>query len=138
MKERKRKMKKIIRNENSKYHYDYINDNNERFELKSKSTDNYFHLPEMIDNRRMISIKDIEENIQNDELILDDFFKNRRKRNYNSNSSYSSKSNYEFINYIDEDEDIKIFNELREKYEKKMKKIKILKEIERLNSLIEE
>lgn len=49
-------MSKIVKNSNSKYGYDFITDDNEVIQLTSKTTDNYFKLPVMVNGRKMISL----------------------------------------------------------------------------------
>ena len=134
---------KIQKNSKSKYGYDFINQNNEIIEMKSKTTDNYLHFPEIINNRKMISIKELEKNLINDGDIFD--LSNLQRKSYERNSSNENvvkisnieKSFDEIEKFIDE-EDMEIFSNLKEKVVKKFKRKSIEIEIENQMKLIEE
>lgn len=132
---------KIQKNSKSKYGYDFINRNNEIIEMKSKTTDNYLHFPEIVNNRKMISIKELEENLINDGDILD--ISNLKRKSYEKNSSNEKvvkisdieKSFNEIEKFID-DEDIEIFINIKEKVVKKFNRMKKEKEKEYYLNLI--
>lgn len=68
-------MKKIRKNENSKFGFDWIeideNGNENVIELSKKTTDNYLYLPENEFNRRLIGINFLENHIdENGEWIV--------------------------------------------------------------------
>lgn len=60
-------------NENSKHHYDVVRPDGSVTELTSKTTDNYLKMPSDVaeaTNRRLVSIKMIENNMKNGQFEL--------------------------------------------------------------------
>jgi hypothetical protein len=114
--------------------------------MKSKTTDNYLHFPEIVNNRKMISIKELEKNLINDGDILD--LSNLQRKSYEKKEKEKEENNridlskiFDEIEKFIDDEDKEIYGKLKNKIiekEKEMRRKEIEKEIENQLKFIEE
>lgn len=110
---------KIVANSNSKYGFDLITidetNHETRTELTSKTTDGYLRMAIPEYNIKMVSLKQIDSNLdENGEYVLQP----RAERKTTVNTQTIAKSSW--IDYLDEN-DRKIVNELKAKAEQTMR-----------------
>lgn len=106
----------LIKNTQSKFNYDFIQrdeNGNEivRKEITSKTTDGYLHLPEIINGRKLISLKVLNDA---DEFNLDDL-PERAPRNLTTDKTIKTTKKINLEEYYTEEEKKEI-----EKYQKKI------------------
>lgn len=144
-------MSKIVKNSSSKYGYDFITDGNEVIQLTSKTTDNYFRLPIMVNGRKMVSLAWLNSQDSNE---IDLSALPQRSTNVGTNSFVGTKPKastliVDMAKYLDP-QDAELFaellakatkrqqiEELREAIEKATREIETLEqaEIDKLNAL---
>lgn len=126
---------KIVANSSSKYGFDLITidetNNETRKELTSKTTDGYLRIQIPEYNIKMISLKQINENLVNDEYVLQP----KAERKTVVNTKTIAKSSW--IDYLDEN-DRKIVEQLRIKAEHAMKVAKLKAQIAEFESKLTE
>lgn len=126
---------KIVANSNSKYGFDLITidetNNETRKELTSKTTDGYLRMQIPEYNIKMVSLKQINENLVNDEYVLQP----KTERKTVTKTQTIAKSSW--IDYLDEN-DRKIVEQLRIKAEHAMKVAKLKAQIAELESKLNE
>lgn len=126
---------KIVANSNSKYGFDLITidetNHETRKELTSKTTDGYLRMQIPEYNIKMVSLKQINENLVNDEYVLQP----KAERKTVVKTQTIAKSSW--IDYLDEN-DRKIVEQLRIKAEHAMKVAKLKAQIAELESKLNE
>lgn len=126
---------KIVANSNSKYGFDLITidetNNETRKELTSKTTDGYLRMQIPEYNIKMVSLKQINSNLdENGEYILQP----KAERKTATKTQTVAKSSW--LDYLDEN-DRKIINELKTKAEQAMRIEKLKAQIAELEKQLE-
>lgn len=127
---------KIVANSNSKHGFDLITidetNHETRKELTSKTTDGYLRMAIPEYNIKMVSLKQINENLdENNEYILQP----RAERKTTTKTQTVAKSSW--LDYLDEN-DRKIINELKAKAEQAMRIEKLKAQIAMLEKQLED
>lgn len=131
-------MSKIVKNSNSKYGYDFITDDNEVIQLTSKTTDNYFKLPVMVNGRKMISLAWLNSQDSNE---IDLSALPQRNRNVSTNDFVGTKPKpsgviVDIAKYLDP-QDAEVFGELLAKATKRQQIEELREAIEKATHEIE-
>lgn len=126
---------KIVANSNSKYGFDLITidetNNETRKELTSKTTDGYLRMQIPEYNIKMVSLKQINSNLdENGEYVLQP----KAERKTATKTQTVAKSSW--LDYLDEN-DRKIINELKTKAEQAMRIEKLKAQIAELEKQLE-
>lgn len=127
---------KIVANNNSKYGFDLITidetNNETRKELTSKTTDGYLRVAIPEYNIKMVSLKQINSNLdENGEYVLQP----KAERKTTTKTQTIAKSSW--LDYLDEN-DRKIINELKAKAEQAMRIEKLKAQIAELEKQLED
>lgn len=126
-------MTTIRKNPTTKFGYEMVKDG-EIMPITSKTTDGYLKLPEIVNGRKLISLKEIECNMVDGEYQIDHLTQRAPKSSTNTSPKSSNNSWQEFIC----EEDKEIFFQIMERAKKRQARAKLEAEIEAQKKLLNE
>lgn len=128
-------MSKIIKNAKSKFGYDFVNDEGKTIEITSRTTDGYLKLPEIVNGRKLISIKALESNDGDYDLSTLSATTRTSTKTSGTPKTTTPKLNWE--DFIDE-ADLEMYKAIKARAEVKMNKKHIEDQIEATRKVLEE
>lgn len=125
-------MSKIIKNTKSKFGYDFVNDEGKTIEITSKTSDGYLKLPEIVNGRKLVSIKALESNDGDYDLST---LSATTRMSTKTSGTTTTRLNWEdFI----EEADLETYKAIKARAEVKMNKKHIEDQIEATKKALEE
>lgn len=125
-------MSKIIKNTKSKFGYDFVNDEGKTIEITSKTSDGYLKLPEIVNGRKLVSIKALESNDGDYDLST---LSATTRMSTKTSGTATTRLNWEdFI----EEADLETYKAIKARAEVKMNKKHIEDQIEATKKALEE
>lgn len=128
-------MSKIIKNSKSKFGYDFVNDEGKTIEITSKTTDGYLKLPEIVNGRKLVSIKALESNDGDYDLSTLSATTRISTKTSGTTKTVTSKLNWE--DFIDE-ADLEAYKAIKARAEAKLQKKHVEDQIEATKKVLEE
>ena len=128
-------MPKIIKNSKSKFGYDFVNDEGKTIEITSKTTDGYLKLPEIVNGRKLVSIKALESNDGDYDLSTLSATTRISTKTSGTTKTVTSKLNWE--DFIDE-ADLEAYKAIKARAEAKLQKKHVEDQIEATKKVLEE
>lgn len=128
-------MSKIIKNSKSKFGYDFVNDEGKTIEITSKTTDGYLKLPEIVNGRKLVSIKALEST--DGDYDLSTLSATTRTSTKTSGTTRTAAPKLNWEDFIDE-ADLEAYKAIKARAEVKMNKKHIEDQIEATKKALEE
>lgn len=128
-------MSKIIKNAKSKFGYDFVNDEGKTIEITSRTTDGYLKLPEIVNGRKLVSIKALESN--DGDYDLSTLSATTRTSTKTSGTTRTTTPRLNWEDFIDE-ADLEMYKAIKARAEVKMNKKHIEDQIEATKKALEE
>lgn len=128
-------MSKIIRNSKSKFGYDFVNDEGKIIEITSKTTDGYLKLPEIVNGRKLVSLKALESN--DGDYDLSTLSATTRTSTKTSGTTRTTTPKLNWEDFIDE-ADLETYKAIKARAEAKLQKKHVEDQIEATKKVLEE